>query len=141
MKLIFKILIGIIGILIIGIITYIGIIAYSFSDMCGNKIVETKISPNQSYKIIVFERNCGATTDFSTQISILKNNQTLENESGNIFSGDSDHGKAKLNKNGLIDIKAEWLNNSVIVIEYDANTRVFENKKMIGNIKINYKKL
>ncbi len=127
---------------LIGIVLYFGMIAYTFSSgMCGNTIVETKISPNYSHKIILFERNCGTTTDFSTQISILKNEEDLEDESGNIFSADSDNGKAILTKKGTINIKIEWLSDKKILIEYDKSARVFEIEKSIDGIEIEYKKL
>ena len=60
-------------------------ITYFFPDMCGNEIIKTITSPSNKKKLVLFERNCGATTGFSTQISIINDNETLGNESGNIY--------------------------------------------------------
>jgi hypothetical protein len=41
------------------------------SDLCGNRVIETALAPDGKTKALVFERDCGATTDFSTHVSIL----------------------------------------------------------------------
>lgn len=53
--------------------------------MCGNYIHEEYPSPGGKWKAVVFQRDCGATTGFSTQISILPSSDSVENDSGNIF--------------------------------------------------------
>ena len=56
-----------------------------FSGMCGNEIFSEVQSPDGKFRAVVFQRDCGATTGFSTQISILLAKDKLENEGGNIF--------------------------------------------------------
>jgi hypothetical protein len=53
--------------------------------MCGNEIYKEYLSPNGELKAVIFQRDCGATTGFSTQISIIKADSNLKNESGNIY--------------------------------------------------------
>jgi hypothetical protein len=62
-----------------------GLFIYTTSDMCGNEVYSEVISPNRELKAVVFQRDCGATTGFSTQISILDSDQDLKNVSGNIY--------------------------------------------------------
>ena len=62
-----------------------GLVAYVTNDMCGNDMFSEVLSPNGKHKVVVFQRDCGATTGFSTQISIMGSNDELENESGNIY--------------------------------------------------------
>lgn len=139
MKIFWKILIGII---LCGLVFILGLIyiisPFSAEDMCGNKISITEFSPNKKHKIVIFCRNCGATTDFSTQVSILKVDEKLENESGNIFSADSEHGKAKTDENSSISIKAKWLNNNKVIITYDKNARTFKTENSLDEIEIEY---
>jgi hypothetical protein len=67
-----------------------GTSSYMFSsDMCGNDIYQEIYSPNRQYKVVVFQRDCGATTGFSTQVSILGATQELSNVSGNILVVDA----------------------------------------------------
>ncbi|MDP5205496.1 hypothetical protein ORI99_00335 [Alishewanella sp. SMS9] len=54
-------------------------------DMCGNYFHSERFSPNGEFKAVTFQRDCGATTGFSTQISILDADDKLENEMGNVF--------------------------------------------------------
>jgi len=73
------ILLGIIGLLIFG-------LGYYFvSGMCANTVISSSTSPNGKWKVVLFERNCGATTGFSTQISLLESGEKLTNEAGNIY--------------------------------------------------------
>jgi hypothetical protein len=52
---------------------------------CENEVVERVPSPDGSREVVVFTRNCGATTDFSTQISILPAGGVLPSRSGNTY--------------------------------------------------------
>src|SRR4051794_26546999 len=54
-------------------------------DMCGNTVLRTIPSPDGKLKAVIFERSCGATTGFSTQVSILRSNDKLPHEAGNLF--------------------------------------------------------
>ena len=142
MKLFWKILIGIFisGFLGLLVFTYM-ISSFGSEDMCDNKIIKTEYSPNKKYKIVTFCRECGATTDFSTQISILEFEEELKNESGNLFSADSEHGKAQTNEENIINVIPKWLSNEKVIIEYDKNARVFKNENSINEIMIDYKKI
>jgi hypothetical protein len=53
--------------------------------MCGNYIHREYNSPDSTLKAVVFQRDCGATTGFSTQISILAFTEELQNIEGNIY--------------------------------------------------------
>lgn len=57
-----------------------------FSDMCGNEINIELVSPDKKHKAIIYQRDCGATTGFSTQISIIKRNEKLPNKNGNVLT-------------------------------------------------------
>lgn len=42
-------------------------------------------SPDHRVEAVVFERNCGATTGFSTQVSIIRQGTSLGNDGGNVL--------------------------------------------------------
>ena len=52
-------------------------------SLCGNDISQTVPSPAGGLKAVVFDRDCGATTGFSTQVSILYATESLPNDGGN----------------------------------------------------------
>lgn len=71
----------------------IGVVAYTFnglfSGMCGNEIFNEAVAPDKKLKAVLFQRDCGATTGFSTQISLLASGNKLEDDDGgNIFIAD-----------------------------------------------------
>jgi hypothetical protein len=51
---------------------------------CGNEVSYRAPSPNGKVEAVVFNRNCGATTDFNTQLSIVPASQVPEG-SGDIL--------------------------------------------------------
>ena len=112
----------------------------TFSDMCGNRIVEAIESPGKEWQIVVYERDCGATTDYSTQVSIIQVNDELPNASGNIFSADSGHGQAKVNELGIIDVTPQWIDSRTILVTYDSAATVYKQESDWNGITINYQK-
>lgn len=85
MKKILKIIVSLIALVALTVIGIVGLFISFLGDMCGNQIYKEYLSPSKSLKAIIFQRDCGATTGFSTQISILDSDEELDNESGNIF--------------------------------------------------------
>lgn len=74
------------GVIAVGVSLAIAVIfIYPGDDMCGNKIYFEALSPDKEHKVVVFHRDCGATTGFSTQISIVGVKDDLKDKSGNIF--------------------------------------------------------
>ena len=90
---------------------------------------------------MIFSVGCGATTGFSTQISIVGSDYKLKkSDKGNVFIADDDHGKA--NTNGeIIEVKTKWIDNKTLQIEYAKNARIFKNKTSKKGVKIIYKVL
>jgi hypothetical protein len=58
---------------------------FAFPDLCGNDNQQEIISPNGTLKAVQFRRSCGATTGYSTHVSILPASRRLPNEAGNVF--------------------------------------------------------
>jgi hypothetical protein len=70
---------------------FLFVVGYMFFDLmadglCGNEVFHETISPNQERRAIIFQRDCGATTGFSTQVSIVDSGRELENKSGNVLT-------------------------------------------------------
>lgn len=109
-------------------------------DMCANEELTVALSPDKKMKAIVFQRDCGATSGFSTQVSLLPASETLKNEGGNVFSADTDHGRAPSGVGGGPELKISWRGNSELHIEHHRNARIFANESAFGNIQISYGK-
>lgn len=55
------------------------------SGMCANEIQQVVVSPDAASKVVLFQRDCGATTGFSTQLSLLEIDENLDNKGGNLL--------------------------------------------------------
>ena len=93
--------------------------------MCGNDEIRRSQSPDGTLEAVVFQRDCGATTGFSTQVSIVTTQSTLPNSGGNTWIADCDHGAAPSAPWGGPPIRIKWTGSRELMIEYDHRTRVF----------------
>lgn len=105
-----------------------------FGGMCGNEIFQEAYSPDGEYKAVVFQRDCGATTGFSTQISILKASADLPDKGGNVFIIDGHP--------DWTGVTVDWETNRLISISYSDGYSVSEMEDTIrilfSTIEINY---
>ena len=102
----------------------------AFSDMCRNEIFTQIESPDKHHKAVLFQRDCGATTGFSTQISILNKNDKLENESGNIFIAEDHPDRNKL--------ELAWVNSNTLLVRNINRVNTFKKETTFGKVLINY---
>ena len=96
-------------------------------DTCSNDVLRTVPSPDGRIKAIVFERDCGATTGFSEQVSLMAAGASVPNKSGDTFVADSDHGEAP---NGP-QVEAVWADNEHLLIRHHPKARVFYAKQRV----------
>lgn len=85
MNRVLTILIGLVKIAVLVIVFVVIVFYFSFPELCENDFYSETYSPNGEFKAITFERSCGASSGFNTQISILDADENLENEMGNIL--------------------------------------------------------
>ena len=106
--------------------------------MCGNEVLAEYPSPNGRLKAVVFERSCGATTGFSTQVSILSASSSLENEGGNLFSADTDHRRAPAGKGGGPEIRFRWVSDTTAELQHHQFARVFRANASVKGAQVTY---
>ena len=117
----------------------IGVLYLLTRDMCGNEVVTEIRSPDGRHKAVEFERDCGATTDFSTQVSVIKSEKRLgSDDAGNAFTADSNHGSVPVHAAGVMELDIKWLNSNTLQIEYPAGARVFSRNNKVGDVVIQY---
>jgi hypothetical protein len=102
-------------------------------DPCGNNVLLEVPSPTERQRAVVFERSCGATTGFSTHVSVLDVGQELPQSGGNVFDADSNHGAVKDMK-----VTVRWVSQDKLVIRYPTEARVFRKMSRIRDVAIAY---
>jgi len=106
--------------------------------MCGNETLAEFVSPDQAKKIIVFQRNCGATTGFSTQASLVAINEKLRNQGGNVFAADTNRDAAPSAIRGGPELRVRWEGRNRLLLQHHLKARVFKAERHVDEIQIRY---
>jgi len=109
-------------------------------SLCVNQVLETVNSPDGTKTAVVFVRDCGATTSWSTQASVISAKEVVsDKDTGNVLRIDSDHGKAwPLAIKGWPIIKAEWESANLLTLHYSKNSSILLQQKSIDNVGVQY---
>jgi hypothetical protein len=71
MKVLSYLLAAALALIVVGIVGYVGL-ARLADGLCVKEIVRRTPSPNGRREVVLFRRNCGATTDFATNLSVVR---------------------------------------------------------------------
>jgi hypothetical protein len=107
------------------------------SAACRDTVASSSHSPDGGLAAVLFQRDCGATTGFSTQISILRADER-PNGSGNVFIADDDHGAARAGSWEGSWAETKWLAPGHLLIRYAAKSRLFKHIDSVFGVKITY---
>lgn len=132
-----KILFGL-GALLLLFIGAIALFVSRLPDLCANTVLAEYPSPTGKLKAVVFDRDCGATTDFSTQVSILPSSSSLGNEGGNLFSADTDHRRAPSWKSGGPEVRFIWASDANAELQHHQLARVFRSNASAEGVQVAY---
>jgi hypothetical protein len=105
--------------------------------MCGNRVLSEHLSPNGQLKVVIFERDCGATTTFSTQASIVDARRGLPPGDGNIYIADYARGSPNPGPGGGPRASARWTSDAAVVVTREA-ARVFKQEPRHEGIAVIY---
>lgn len=107
------------------------------ADGCENETIIRSQSPDGSHDAILFQRACGATTGFSTQISVLDHGASPA-DGGNAFIADDDHGAAAAGSWGGSWAEVKWLASDRLLIRYAIRSRIFAQQSEVSGVRITY---
>ncbi|MDO9472477.1 MAG: hypothetical protein Q7J28_05430 [Caulobacter sp.] len=104
---------------------------------CRNTVVSTARSPDGRLDAVLFERNCGATTGFSTQVSIMSVGE-LPEVSGNIFVTDDDVPQGERGKWGGAWADVQWFSERRLHVVHAPAARLLKSLDRFGEVDITY---
>lgn len=110
------------------------------SDTCSNTPISRVDAPGGLHSAIMFQRDCGATTGFSTQVSVAAKHEQLP-VSGNAFRADDDHGAAAAGDWGGPWAEIRWMAPDHLLIRYAAKSRIFEKDSDVSGIRISFEEV
>jgi hypothetical protein len=110
------------------------VVASSAAGLCGNKVLRTIPAPDGASRAVIFKRDCGATTGFSTQVDVLATDAPLPDTAGNAFIADDDHGRAPTDSRGALPLEVLWRSADTLEIGYSPQARVFRHAHQVGHV-------
>ncbi|WP_158875183.1 hypothetical protein [Antarcticirhabdus aurantiaca] len=85
----------------------------------------------------MFERDCGATTGSSAQVSVVDPGEIPEYV-GNAFRSDGDAGHAGTKARSSSAVEAQWLSSGALVVRYASALRIFSKEPDVHGVRITY---
>lgn len=109
--------------------------------LCGNTILAEALSPDQRHKAVVFRRDCGATTGFSTQVSVIGAQEALPHASGNVFTADDNRGAVPTSAPGGPMVQVRWASDVSLVVSYSVGARAYVQEAQVRGVRVMYEPL
>jgi hypothetical protein len=123
------------GFVILAILTLLLDFSCDITGDCNNYNYKQINNEDNTFKILKFDRGCGATTANSIQLSLINFSDSLFNEPGNLFISNSKVGGYMENDTS---VQPYWKDRTTIVIKYDKDLDVFKKDTLVYNIKVVY---
>lgn len=104
---------------------------------CGNEVRARAVSPGGDLEAVVFERSCGITTPFGTQISVQPAGDPPPDGQGNIFQlvqTDS----AMSDPPGGPKVDVQWIGPRELHVRYDARADLTWAVARWGDLSVTY---
>jgi hypothetical protein len=102
------------------------------SDACSNSLEQRLPSPDGKNDAVVFVRDCGATTDYSAQLSIVAPME-MPQGAGSVLTTELGSSNA--------GFQVRWLAPDRLVVQLPSDIAVFKQKQHLGGIVITYEHL
>lgn len=129
------------GILVVPIGGGLAVIDHLFSNMCATTIFEEALSPNKQHKAVVFQIDCGATSDFNTHVAVVKATFDKTNAKAlpqGFFVADRDHGRAPAGVTNGPEVRLNWESDDKLGVRYHPFARVFRSEEKQDGVTIHY---
>ena len=100
-------------------------------------------SPDGKWDVVLMVRNAGATTDYSTQLSVIPAGARLSREialcrPGNVFIADGNHGAVAVNDRGFMHVDVVWQSPNHVLITFPPSAHVFKQERRFQSVLVNY---
>ena len=133
-----KVTLGVLGVVLGGIVlAFLGFWGIGHG-LCGNEVLADVPAPDNRHRAVVFQRDCGATTGVSTQVSIIRGSRRLSNEAGNTFVADADPSRPPTGQDEGLFVEARWTNGAQLNIYHDTRARIFTADSLVEGIRIRF---
>lgn len=112
--------------------------------MCATTVFDQIPSPGNKLKAVVFQIDCGATSDFNTHVAIVKASfDTTDTHSlpKSFFAADRDHGRAPAGITQGPEVRLKWGSDNELGMQYHQFARVIRAEGNQAGVTIKYQTL
>lgn len=99
---------------------------------CDNDIVQEAVAPDGTRRALVFQRDCGATTAFSTQVAIVLGANDLPDQPANVFIADGHP--------DTTNTEVRWKSSATLVITTDALSDAYKAERHVKGVSVTYER-
>ena len=104
------------------------------SDVCRNTPHQIVDSTDGTSRVVLFDRDCGATTGFTTQVSLVDLDEQASGK-GNVFVADKGTNAAAWG-GPWADVR--WIGPKHLLVRFDATARVFVQNKTVNGVRVSF---
>jgi hypothetical protein len=133
--------IGACAVAVVGLLVFLRAVGDVAEAICTNFYVSRTASPDGKRFAVLFERDCGATTDFSTQLSVLPASNPVPEGAGNVFGADSNGGRAPLLRGHVVEVRVTWVTSDSMIVRYDPRARILGRVPNVGPVRVVFEPL
>ncbi len=105
--------------------------------LCGHTVKEEALSPDGARKAICFIRDCGATTSYVTNVSIVEARTTCTDTAGNVLSAQrllaqpTSEALSVDRSYSYLEVHAKWIDQNTVVVRYDRRLDAWKNADVV----------
>lgn len=136
-----KITLWVLTTLIVIVASCTAMLSHFLDDLCATIIIDQVDSPNGKLKAVLFQIDCGATTDFNSQVAIVPGDLDISERDAlpkSFFAADGNHGRAPAGKGGGPEVRLGWDDNHLLELQYSNEARVIRAETQVKDVTIVY---
>ena len=131
-----------IALILVGAIVALAAWEMSLRQLCGSNGSYSQVSPDGRYRAVLYEYDCGATTDFGTNLAILPASGKFDPfavpDSQRVFTANSNHQAVGVDMNGILPVTIAWKGAQDLQVTIPRMAKVFNQKTRSGPVTIEY---
>jgi hypothetical protein len=113
--------------LVWSLLAVVGVLQLCGCSPCENEVTQSVLAPSGRLKAVVFNRGCGATVGFNTQVSILEAGRQLPDDGGNVLIVDD-----------KVKFSLQWTSDTTLNISGSLATRAFKKESEVAGVEVSY---
>ncbi len=137
-----KVLLGLLVALIVTVASCIALLDHLFPDSCATTVIDQVASPSGKLKAVVFQIDCGATTDFNSHVAIVPSDRDVSQKDSlpkSFFVVDGNHGRAPAGKGGGPEVRINWVSDTRLEIQHHDLVRIISAKASSKGVQVDFR--